>query len=272
MFKVLSTSDADVHFEKTLLCAHHGFGKTTQAIYVQEKYGKTLIISLEGGLKSLSLVAIDVIPVSSWNGEHNPEAGVFSFRGAMKMITSPEFKAMGYKAIFIDSVTELSDQLMEFLEEKHKNSKNTFDKWGDNSRLMIGALKWIRDLNMHVVCTCLLAEEEDDNGQTTYWPMVKGGKVSKQIPALFDHVFCGKRHTEEVNGKLVVSRYLVTDQVKGHYAKARDPRRRLRPIEKTGDITELFSKMAMPDDEWAEHLNTINKLASVKAAKTEKKL
>ena len=172
MFKVLSTSDADVHFEKTLLCAHHGFGKTTQAIYVQEKYGKTLIISLEGGLKSLSLVAIDVIPVSSWNGEHNPEAGVFSFRGA----------------IFIDSVTELSDQLMEFLEEKHKNSKNTFDKWGDNSRLMIGALKWIRDLNMHVVCTCLLAEEEDDNGQTTYWPMVKGGKVSKQIPALFWYV------------------------------------------------------------------------------------
>lgn len=271
MFKVLSTADANVHFEKTLLCAHHGFGKTTQAIHVQREYGKTLIISLEGGLKSLSLVEIDVIPVTSWAGDHEPEEGVFSFRGTMKMIASKEFKAMGYKAIFIDSVTELSDQLMEFLEEKHKDNKNTFDKWGDNSRLMIGALKWIRDLDMHVVCTCLLAEEEDDNGQTTYWPMVKGGKVSKQIPALFDHVFCGKRVTSEADGKLTVQRYLVTDQVKGHYAKARDPRRRLKPIEKCDDITELFAKMQMNDDDWAKHINKINKLASTDAAKTESK-
>ena len=252
MFKVLSTSDESVHFEKTLLCAHHGWGKTTQAIHVQEKYGKTLIISLEGGLKSLSLVSIDVIPVSSWTGEHDPDNGVYSFRGAMSMITGEEFKSMGYKAIFIDSVTELSDQLMEHLEDKHKDNRNTFDKWGDNSRSMIGALKWIRDLDMHVVCTCLLAEEEDDNGQTTYWPMVKGGKVSKQIPALFDHVFCGKRHTEEENGVLTVTRYLATDQVKGYYAKARDPRQRLRPIEKCDDITVLFSKMQMTDAEWAK--------------------
>ena len=270
MFKVLSTTDADVHFEKTLLCAHHGFGKTTQAIHVQREYGKTLIISLEGGLKSLSLVSIDVIPVTSWAGKHEPESGVFSFRGAMQMIASKEFKAMGYKAIFIDSVTELSDQLMDFLEVKHKDNKNTFDKWGDNSRLMIGALKWIRDLDMHVVCTCLLAEEEDDNGQTTYWPMVKGGKVSKQIPALFDHVFCGKRISSEADGELKVTRYLVTDQVKGHYAKARDPRRRLLPIEKCDDITVLFAKMQMTDEKWEEHLNNIKQLASTKAAKTEK--
>ena len=270
MFKVLSTTDADVHFEKTLLCAHHGFGKTTQAINVQREYGKTLIISLEGGLKSLSLVSIDVIPVTSWDDDHDPENGVFSFRGAMSMITSEEFKTMGYKAIFIDSVTELSDQLMAFLEEKHKDNKNTFDKWGDNSRLMIGALKWIRDLNLHVVCTCLLAEEEDDNGQTTYWPMVKGGKVSKQIPALFDHVFCGKRASKEVNGELKVTRYLVTDQVQGHYAKARDPRRRLLPIEKEADITELFKKMQMSDEDWEKHLNSIKKLDSTNAATTEK--
>jgi len=270
MFKVLSTTDADVHFEKTLLCAHHGFGKTTQAIHVQREYGKTLIISLEGGLKSLSLVSIDVIPVTSWDDAHDPEKGVFSFRGTMSMITGAEFKSMGYKAIFIDSVTELSDQLMSFLEEKHKDNKNTFDKWGDNSRLMIAALKWMRDLDMHVVCTCLLAEEEDDNGQTTYWPMVKGGKVSKQIPALFDHVFCGKRKTAEVDGELKVTRYLVTDQVQGHYAKARDPRRRLMPVEKCDDITVLFAKMQMNDEEWAKHSSNINKLASTKAATTEK--
>lgn len=255
MFKVLNTSDAEVHFEKTLLCAHHGWGKTTQAMNVQNKYGKTLIVSLEGGLKSLEHVSIDVIPVSSWDEKHDPENGVFSFRGTMKMIASQEFKDMGYKAIFIDSVTELSDQLMEYLEVKHEGNKNGFEKWGDNSRLMIGALKWIRDLDMHVVCTCLLSEEEDDNGLTTYWPMVKGSKVAKQIPALFDHVLCGIRHTDGDRTSPKVTRYLATDQVRGYYAKARDPRQRLKPIEKCDDITKLFAKMALSDGEWDEFTN-----------------
>jgi hypothetical protein len=265
MFKIKSTSDESVHFEKTLLCAHHGWGKTTQAIHVQRKYGKTLIISLEGGLKSLEHVSIDVIPVSSWDDEHEPDDGIFSFRQTMNMVGKADFRALGYKAIFIDSVTEMADQLMDYLEEKHKNNKNTFEKWGDNSRLMIGSLKWIRDLDMHVVCTCLLKEEDDDNGLTTYWPMVKGSQVSKQIPALFDHVFCGKRHSEEVDGVLTVTRYLATDQVKGYYAKARDPRRRLRPIEKCDDITELFTKMSMSDEEFNEYQN--NQSASKNAAK-----
>jgi hypothetical protein len=269
MFKVLNTSDAEVHFEKTLLCAHHGWGKTTQAINVQNKYGKTLIISLEGGLKSLEHVSIDVIPVATWDGDHNPESGVFSFRGAMRMIASEEFKSMGYTAIFIDSVTELSDQLMEFLEEKHAGNKNGFEKWGDNSRLMIGALKWIRDLDMHVVCTCLLAEEDDDNGLTTYWPMVKGSKVAKQIPALFDHVFCGIRHTDGDRTNPKVTRYLATDQVRGYYAKARDPRQRLRPIEKSDDITKLFAKMAMPEGEWDAFINRQKKAAQTDAAAKE---
>lgn len=253
MFKPKSTgsltSDGPI---KVLLYAHHGFGKTFQCRNFQKRYGKGLILSGESGLKSVEDVAIDYIPFTSWDGNHDPEADVYSFRGIIQMLSSDEFKESGYKWIAIDSLTELSEQLIATLEKEYAGNGNGFAMWGDYNRLMLGALKWIRDLPIHVYVTCLAKEEKDANDVTQYWPLVKGASVSKHVPALFDHVLCGVRATEKNDqGTPKVRRYVVTDEVSGWHGKVRDPRNRLKAYEQVDDITALFARMAMPDEEHA---------------------
>lgn len=254
MFKVMKTSDA-AHDgpTKVLLYAHHGFGKTYQCRFYQKRYGKGLILSGEAGLKSIGDVDIDYLPFTSWDGPHNPDEGVYSYRGICKMLNTPEFRKAGYKWIAIDSLTELSERLLEHLEGEHKDQKNMFAMWGEYGRLMLGNLKWVRDLPYHVYVTCLAKEETDANDTTQYWPLVKGQAVSKHIPAIFDHVMCGVRVTEKTEQGLPrVRRYIVTDEVSGWHGKVRDPRHRLKPFEACEDITNLLDRMTMTEEEYSK--------------------
>ena len=250
MFKTFSTKDIMQDGPtKVLLYAHHGFGKTYQCRFYQSRYGKGLILSGEAGLKSIEDVDIDYVPFTSWDKGHDPENGKYSFRGIMKMIADPEFAKQGYKWIAIDSLTGMSDRLMEHLEAEHQGDNNNFKLYGDNSRIMMGALKWIRDLPLHVYVTCLAKEEKDANDVTHYWPMVKGASVAKQVPALFDHVLCGVRRTETNDkGLPKVKRYIVTDEVSGWHGKTRDPKGVLKPFEKVDDVTELLTRMATAEE------------------------
>jgi hypothetical protein len=231
---------------KVLLYSHHGFGKTYQCRFYQKRYGKGLIVSGEAGLKSVEDTDIDYIPFTSWDGVNDEDKGEYSFMQIFKWITNPAFlDAQGYKWIAIDSLTEMSDRLMEHLEEKHKDNKNGFEKWGDNNRLMMGVMKKIRDLPVHVYVTSLAKEEADPNGVTQYWLSVQGGKLGKQIPALFDHVFGGVRTTEVAEGgQPKVRRWLATEEVSGWHGKVRDPQRRLDAIEKCDDVTEMLTRMS----------------------------
>ena len=245
MFQTLSTSNvAQNEPTKVLLYAHHGWGKTYQCRYYQRRFGKGLILSGEAGLKSVEDVDIEYLPFSSWDGKHNPDEGVFSFRGIFKLLTSDEFREAGYKWIAIDSLTEMSERLIEHLERQHEGSKNGFAMWGDYNRIMLGALKSFRDLPLHIYVTCLAKEEKDANDVTHYWPLVKGASVSKHVPALFDHVLCGVRVTDTNDqGKPKVSRYIVTDEVSGWHGKTRDPRNRLKAYELCSDVTDLLDRM-----------------------------
>lgn len=249
MFKAMSTSDIQQDGPtKVLLYAHHGFGKTFQCRFYQKRYGKGLILSGESGLKSVEDVQIDYLPFTSWDGAHDPEAGKFSFRGIVAMLQSHEFKEAGYNWIAIDSLTELSERLIEHLEREYAHNSNAFAMWGEYNRLMLGALKWVRDLPMHVYVTCLAKEEKDANDLTHYWPLVKGQAVSKHVPALFDHVLCGVRTTEKNDqGVPKVRRFVVTDEVNGWHGKVRDPQNRLSAYERVDDVTELLVRMASKD-------------------------
>jgi|TARA_R110001592_G_scaffold180768_1_gene423285 hypothetical protein len=267
MFNVMKTSDIQKNGPtKVLLYAHHGFGKTYQCRFYQKRYGKGLILSGEAGLKSIEDVDIDYLPFSSWDGrivkdsadrlairEADPSKGDYSFRSIMQMMQSEEFKKQGYNWVAVDSLTELSERLLEWLEYKHQDNKNGFEKWGDYGRLMLGSLKWIRDLPIHVLVTCLAMEEQDANDVTQYWPLVKGKSVAKHIPALFDHVLCGVRITEkDQKGMPKVRRYVATDEVSGWHGKVRDPLNRLKPYEEVSDITELLARMSMDDAEFGK--------------------
>lgn len=268
MFKTLNTKDADAHAHKTLLYAHHGFGKTYQFRYYRELYGRGLIISGESGLSSVSDCDIDFLPFSSWDGKHDPDKGVYSFMGIIRMLKDVDLKAAGFNWIGIDSVTEMSERALAHFQQLHEDAASSSGKkmdgfavWGDYERAMIGALKWVRDLPVHVLVTALAMEEDDDNGQTNYWPMVKMKKVAKHIPALFDHVFCGIRKTAEVEGSggidARVARFIITEEVKGWHGKTRDPHRRLKPIERSANILQLHQRMAMTPEAYERYVSAV---------------
>ncbi len=272
MFKTMNTADVTVHHHKTLLYGHHGFGKTTQFKYYRETYGRGLIISGESGLSSVSDSDIDFLPFSSWDGEHNPDTGVYSFVGIVRMLRTPEFKAMGYAWLGIDSLTEMSERCLSHFQKFHEDKARAenkkadgFASWGDYERAMVAYLKWVRDLDLHVLVTALAAEEDDDNGVSNYWPAVKMKKLAKHVCGLFDHVFCGIRKTVEVNGEPRVARFLVTDEVKGWHGKTRDPKQRLRPIERVASVVELHTRMAMSEADYAALTATREAVAAAAA-------
>lgn len=242
MFK--TTSDVGGLHHKTLLYAHHGWGKTYQFRFFAEEYGKGLIISGEGGLASLSDVDIDFVEFKGWDRKHHPKLAddEYTFRDIIRLILSDDFKEKGYKWIGIDSLTEMSDQCMSDVEKNYEEITD-MRKWQDYERQMIGALKTIRDLPLEVFVTCLAKEEKNDNGGVDFWPMVQQAKVSKKIPALFDHVFCGQKTTEEVGGSVMAKRLIITDEIRGWHGKTRDPHRSLDAVEGSGNVVELLKRI-----------------------------
>lgn len=280
MFKPLNTADNTTAFRKVLLYAHHGWGKTTQAKHYKKRYGKGLILSGESGLSSIRSEGIDYLPFTSWNGEsarnggtyqdpdfaHDPSKNVYSFLGIIKMLSTPEFKALGYNWIMVDSLTELSDMayrfadLQEYAKPSGKDNKvNGFAVWEDYGATMIGSCKWIRDLPMHVIVTCLAKEGEDENGNKDHWPMVKGKQVQQQLPGIFDCVLCGLKRVDTADlsgagGQPKTVHYIVTDEFRGWHGKVRDEKRRLKAVERESDITKLFDRMEMADDDYEKHM------------------
>lgn len=267
MFQPLNTADHTTSYNKVLLYTTHGWGKTSQAKHYQAAYGPGFIISGESGLKSIRSAGIDYLPFSSWDGAVDPANQVFSFKSIIKMISTPEFKAKGYKWIMIDSLTELSDLCFAAAEEEAAKPENLsrdgkvngFAVWEEYSSMIIGACKWVRDLPMHVIVTALAKEGDDENGNKEYWPMVKGKQAQTQLPGIFDYVFCGVKVLETpTEGSPKNIHYIVTDSYKGWRGKARDEKRRLRPVEREHDVTKLFDRMEMPDDQYENYKASIN--------------
>lgn len=246
-FKPMNTADGSTAFEKTLLCAHAGWGKTHQAKNFQAVYGKGFIISGESGLSSVRSAAIDYLPFSSFDGPHNPDAGVFSFKGICRLMMTDEFKEAGYKWLMLDSLTELSDLVMKEVKEEAERKAagkpvNNFALWDDYRATSLGACKWIRDLPYHVAVTCLLKEEQDDNGVMNYWPMVAGNAVQKQLTGIFDNVLVGARKTEVVGDERIIHRYIITDEVGGYHGKVRDEARVIKAVERMDDVAALLKR------------------------------
>lgn len=250
-FKPLNTKDDSTAFRKTLLLAHAGWGKTTQAKHYQAAYGPGFIISGEAGLSSIRSAGIDYLPFSSFDGKVDENAGIYSFTSICRAIISPEFKAMGYKWIMLDSLTELSDMVLAWSDAKAiadaaaANKKvNGFDKWGEYKDKMVGACKFIRDLPYHVIITSLVKEGEDMNGEAIRMPLLQGSAVQAQIPGIFDNVMCGIATGErQADGTVNTRRFIVSSAYKGWNGKVRDEHGVIKPIEETGNVCELLKRL-----------------------------
>ena len=250
-FKPLNTADDSTTYRKTLLLAHAGWGKTTQAKHYTAAFGKGFIISGEAGLSSIRSAGIDYLPFSSFDGKVDDAKGIYSFTSICRAIMSDDFRAEGYKWIMLDSLTELSDMVLTWSEAKAiadaaatGKKVNGFDKWGEYKDKMVGACKFIRDLPYHVIITSLVKEAEDMNGDAIRLPLLQGSAVQAQIPGIFDNVLCGVSSGErQADGTVLTRRYIVSSAYKGWNGKVRDEHGVIKPVEETGNVCELLKRL-----------------------------
>lgn len=263
----LSTGSAKVTGQsKVLLYADAGWGKTTTAKYYKRRYGNGLVLSAESGLRSLADEDIPYIPISSWDGAHDPMGEVYSFKKTVMALTREYLEEEGIEWLMVDSLTEIADMCVAHLDRAYEGEKNKLAMWGEYGSAMLGACKWIRDLPCHVIVTALSKSSTDENNEVSYRPMLKGQAVAQQLPGIFDFVFAGVRvsSTEDPH-KPKVERFVVTDEARGYIAKARDPRRRLKAIERTADITDLLARVDMTESDYDKHITAMKVAAEAEA-------
>lgn len=255
-FKPLNTKDGSTAFQKTLLVATAGWGKTSQAKHFKRVYGPGFIVSGESGLSSVRSEGIDYLPFSSFDGQVVPSQNIYSFTEIVRLIKTPEFMAAGYKWLMLDSLTELSDLCYAWAEAKATaeaiaadKKVNGFDIWNYYKEGMIGGCKFIRDLPYHVVISALEKDGKDENDEEIKLPLVVGNAVQAQIPGIFDNVLYGVIKTtkeKQADNTLanVTRRYVVTGAYNGRNGKVRDENATCSLVEETGDITTILQKIA----------------------------
>lgn len=91
----------------------------------------------------------------------------------------------------IDSFTTFSDALMAFVKKKRGTlgNKNTFDDWGANRDKTKDVIKQLMTLPCNVILTAHQDTERDETtGDLIGGPMA-AGKLTKELPLLFDEVY-----------------------------------------------------------------------------------
>jgi len=220
-----------------------GAGKTFQARHFMRRYGNGIILSLEGGLVSVSDASIPYLPISSWDNQDDP----LSFRKACKWLASAEGRAQNYKWLMLDSLSELSDMAMAHVKEglglsPGKEAKaNNFKVWEDYATAFLGGCRWLRSQPLHVIMTCHTADKDNDDGGVDHRPLVQGSKVATQLVGMYDYVFAlTKKSIKDENGVDQVARYIICDAIRGYQCKARDPKNRIKPYYATDDVTTIL--------------------------------
>jgi len=198
--KIQSTSTHSAKQLKILVYGAPGVGKTTLASTINEP---VLLISAEAGLLSLADHNIDVIDITTDDdGKPIPKERRLARLGEVIRYVQSEEAMKKYQWLFIDSLTEISQNLIENLQLVYPDAKDGLKLWGDYAKKSRSLVKSFRDLpHYNVVFTALETEEKDDNGRR-YIRVDMQGKIGKQLPAFFDLVF--RMHlVEDVKGKPV---------------------------------------------------------------------
>lgn len=196
--KVLSTSGTESDKIKIVVAGEAGNGKTTLARTIEEGLGeKVLIISAEAGLLSLKGSSIDYIEMQQkWDGEKNvweqvqKQDRITRLAEVYHWLLQPA-QQLKYQWVFIDSLTELSQNMLENLEsqEEYQGAKNTIKKYGEFSSRMRSLCKSFRDMpHYNIVFSALVKNETNqDNQQKMKVSLI--GSFADQLPALFDEIF-----------------------------------------------------------------------------------
>jgi phage nucleotide-binding protein len=184
--KIQSTERYGVGNLKFLIYGNPGAGKTSLALTIEEP---TLVISAEGGLLPLRGKKIDYIDISSEDGiVLGRDARIKKLSEAFLFCQTDEAREK-YKWLFLDSLTEIGQNVVEKLQKEFPERKDALVLWGEYSKEMRSLVKAFRDLpGYNVVFTALTKIEKDENGRR-FNAIDLNGKIAEQLPAYFDEVF-----------------------------------------------------------------------------------
>lgn len=206
--RIISTKDEAVNRLKFLIFGKPGVGKTYLAKTISEP---TLLISAEAGHLVLADSEIDMIDISvDDDGNILPKEKRFDqLQKVYKYLLTDEARNK-YKWIFFDSITEVSENLIESLMAKPEFSakKMALPMWGEYAKSMRSLIKAFRDLPYYNVVFTAISEEipaTEEGGEKHVGVMVKG-KISQSIGMFFDEMFyLGVRSTQDGDERLLLT-------------------------------------------------------------------
>jgi hypothetical protein len=169
---------------KFVIIGDSGNGKTFLASTIKEK---CLVVSAEAGTLSLNQFDIDLVDLTTSNdGEPIPkEKRINRLTEVYRFLANEKHE---YQWVFIDSLTEISQNLLDALSVEFPARKDSLVMYGENAKKMRGIIKAFRDLPLNVVFTCLSNVEKDENNQRFLGARLVG-KIADELPCFFDEVF-----------------------------------------------------------------------------------
>lgn len=191
--KILNTRDQEHQKIKCLIGGPSGAGKTTLSGTID---GKTLVISAESGLMSVAHKELDYIDLSrddAGNVLTDPAMRIKRLEEIFKYLhlgcPGEDGKATWrYKNVFLDSLTEVSEVLVQKYQKEFPDRKDTFPMWGEYGKAMRAIVKNFRDLPYNVYMSAITEFDKDDNNKR-FLSFCVSGSISNKLPQYFDEVF-----------------------------------------------------------------------------------
>jgi ABC-type dipeptide/oligopeptide/nickel transport system ATPase component len=167
--QVKSTYDIKPTQLHALVYGQSGAGKT----YLATTLKNALVISMESGLLTLKDHKIDYVEAKNLE--------------ELKAKLSEASKS-SYDTIFIDSLTEISQQMVAHAKKIYPNDNQVMKVYGMHNDMITSMIKYTRDMNKNVIYTALEKVEKDNTGRRYHVPDL-AGSIATKCPALFDFVF-----------------------------------------------------------------------------------
>lgn len=199
--KIISTRQAANTFGlKILVHGPPGAGKTRLCATTGD-LGRTLIISVEGGLLSVRDWDIDVVQVRTIDDVYE----VFEYL---------KKEGDAYTWVCLDSISEIAEIVLAGEKLRNRDARRAYGEMADT---VFDLIRGFRNLNCHVLMTAKQGREEID-GRTLHGPLLPGRQLTLNVAYLFDEVFALR---VETNSEGEIIRVLQTGRSRSYDAKDR---------------------------------------------------